>query len=99
MNEYDASTESPDAGQSSATSHRSQEHTLEYRLVEEDFDQERAYRTVLYLSVFPTSFFLAAAYNESLFLCFSLLSFYEMRHGRWWLAGLFGFLAGLTRPV
>ncbi len=70
-----------------------------YRLVEEDFDQKRAYRTVLYLSVFPTSFFLAAAYNESLFLLLSLLSFYEMRHGRWWLAGLFGFLAGLTRPV
>ena len=70
-----------------------------YRLVKEDFDQERAFRTVLYLSVFPTAFFFAAAYNESLFLCLSLLSFYEMRHGRWWLAGLFGFLAGLTRPV
>ncbi len=26
-----------------------------YRLVEEDFDAERAYRTVLYLSVFPNS--------------------------------------------
>ena len=70
-----------------------------YRLVKEDFDQERAFRTVLYLSVFPTAFFFASAYNESLFLCLSLLSFYEMRHGRWWLAGLFGFLAGLTRPV
>ncbi|HEY6407669.1 MAG TPA: mannosyltransferase family protein, partial [Ktedonobacteraceae bacterium] len=70
-----------------------------YRLVKQDFDQERALRTVLYLSVFPTAFFFAAAYNESLFLCLSLLSFYEMRHGRWWLAGLFGFLASLTRSV
>jgi hypothetical protein len=68
-----------------------------YRLVEEDFDAERAYRTVLYLSVFPTAFFLAAAYNESLFICFALFSFYYMRHGNWWLAGLFGFLATLTR--
>jgi len=70
-----------------------------YRLVDEDFGQERALRTVLYLSVFPTAFFFAAAYNESLFLCLSVLSFYEMRHGRWWLAGLFGFLASLTRSV
>jgi len=70
-----------------------------YRLVEEDFDQPRAYRTVLYLSLFPTAFFFAAAYNESLFLCLSLLSFYYMRHGRWWLAGLFGFLACLTRSA
>ena len=68
-----------------------------YRLVEEDFDAERAYRTVLYLSIFPTAFFLAAAYNESLFICFALFSFYYMRHGNWWLAGLFGFLATLTR--
>jgi Gpi18-like mannosyltransferase len=68
-----------------------------YRLVEEDFDQERAYRAALYLSLFPTALFLAAAYNESLFLCLSLLSFYYMRQGRWWLAGLLGLLATLTR--
>src|SRR5437763_4027888 len=70
-----------------------------YRLVEEDFDGERAYRTVLYLSVFPTAFFFAAAYNESLFLFFALLSFYYMRRGSWWLAGLCGFLASLTRSA
>ncbi len=70
-----------------------------FRLVQEDFDSEQAYRTVLYLSVFPTAFFFAAAYNESLFLCLALLSFYHMRHGHWWLAGMFGFLASLTRSV
>src|SRR5215469_1568521 len=70
-----------------------------YRLVEEDFDQERAYRAALYLSLFPTALFLAAAYNESLFLCLSLFSFYHMRHGRWWLAGLLGLLATLTRSA
>ncbi len=73
--------------------------TVLYRLVEEDFDAERASRTVLYLSVFPTAFFLAAAYNESLFICLALFSFYYMRHGNWWLAGLFGFLASLTRSA
>jgi len=68
-----------------------------YRLVERDFNAEGAYRTTLYLSVFPTAFFFAAAYNESLFLFFTLLSFYYMRQTNWWLAGLFGFLATLTR--
>ncbi|MBV9230034.1 MAG: glycosyltransferase family 39 protein, partial [Chloroflexi bacterium] len=70
-----------------------------YQLVREDFDQERADRTVLYLSVFPTAFFLVSGYNESLFLCLVLLSFYQMRHGQWWLAGLFGFFASLTRSA
>jgi Gpi18-like mannosyltransferase len=70
-----------------------------YRLVEQDFDAERAYRTALYLAVFPTAFFFAAAYNESLFLFLTLLSFYYMRRANWWLAGLFGFLAALTRSV
>ena len=40
-----------------------------------------------------------AAYNESLFLFFMLLSFYAMRHRSWWLAGLFGGLATLTRSL
>jgi hypothetical protein len=70
-----------------------------YQLVAEDFDAKRAYRTVLYLSLFPTAFFLAAAYTESLFLCLSVLTFYFLRHGRWWLAGIFGFFACLTRSA
>lgn len=70
-----------------------------YRLVEQDFDAERAYRTALYLSVFPTAFFFAAAYNETLFLFLILLSFYYMRQANWWLAGLFGFLATVTRSA
>ncbi len=69
-----------------------------YRLVKEDFNGERGYHTVLYFSLFPAAFFFAAAYSESLFLCLSVLSFYHIRHGRWGLAGLFGFLASLTRP-
>ena len=73
--------------------------TVLYRLVQEDFDRNQAYRTVLYLSVFPTAFFFAAAYTESVFLCLILLSFYYMRQSHWWLAGLFGFLASLTRSA
>lgn len=72
--------------------------TALYRLVKEDFDGNRAYFTVLYFAIFPSAFFFSAAYSESLFLCLAVLSFYHMRHGRWWLAALFGFLASLTRP-
>lgn len=70
-----------------------------YQLVKEDFNAELAERTVLYLMVFPLAFFFIAAYNESLFLCLALLSFYQMRRGRWWLAGLSGFFACLTRSA
>ncbi|HEY7420342.1 MAG TPA: mannosyltransferase family protein, partial [Ktedonobacteraceae bacterium] len=70
-----------------------------YRLTDVEFDRETAKRTVLYLSIFPTALFFFAAYNESLFLFFALASFYALRRGSWWLAGLFGFLATLTRSI
>ncbi|GAC1636112.1 MAG: hypothetical protein NVS4B11_38560 [Ktedonobacteraceae bacterium] len=68
-----------------------------YRLVETEFDRDTAKRATLYLAIFPTAFFFFVAYSESLFLLFVLLSFYTMRHGSWWLAGLFGALATLTQ--
>jgi hypothetical protein len=70
-----------------------------YRLVEMEFDGETARRAALYISIFPTALFFFAAYNESLFLLFMLLCVYALRRGSWWLAGLFGFLAMLTRSV
>ncbi len=70
-----------------------------FQLVREDFGIERANRTVLYLSLFPTAFFFAAGYTEALFLCLTLLGFYHLRHGNWWLAGIFGFFASLTRSA
>ncbi len=70
-----------------------------YRFVEMEFDRETAKRTALYLSIFPTTFFFFAGYNESLVLFFMLLCFYTLRRGSWWLAGLFGFLATLTRSL
>ncbi len=68
-----------------------------YRLVETEFDSETAKRSVLYLAIFPTALFFFVAYSDSLFLLLILLSFYTMRRGSWWLAGLFGALATLTR--
>jgi hypothetical protein len=68
-----------------------------YRFVAVEFDKETAQRTALYISIFPTALFFFAGYNESLFLLLTLLCFYTLRRGSWWLAGLFGLLATLTR--
>ena len=54
-------------------------------------------RTLLYLCIFPTAFFFFAPYNEPLFLLLSTSTFLALRRQRWLLAGLFGFLAALTR--
>ncbi len=70
-----------------------------YQLVQEDFDREQAQRTILYISLFPTAISFLVAYTESLFLCLALFSFYQMRNGQWWIAGLFGFFATLTRSA
>lgn len=71
-----------------------------YRLIQDDTqDQSCTRRTVLYFSIFPTAFFLCAAYNESLFIFCLLLSFYGMRKGHWWLAGIAGALAVATRSA
>lgn len=49
------------------------------------------------LLAFPTAFFLAAFYTESLFLLCLVAAFWAARRERWLLAGIAGFAAGLTR--
>jgi hypothetical protein len=72
--------------------------TVLYRLVEEEFGKERSYYTVLYFAIFPSAFFFSGIYTESLFLCLSVLTFYQLRHGRWFLAGICACFASFTRP-
>lgn len=51
-----------------------------YRLVLLEFQSERiAFFSVLFLNIFPTSYFTIAPYAESLFLLFSITSFYCLR--------------------
>lgn len=68
-----------------------------YRLVRLDFDDDEAFRSVIYISVFPTAYFLHAAYTESLFLAFAIACFYYARKENWPLAGILGMLAAATR--
>lgn len=60
--------------------------------------RETARRAVLYIAVFPFSFFFARVYTESLFLLVSLLAIAAALKSRWWMAGAFGALVALTRP-
>ncbi|HEX8032825.1 MAG TPA: mannosyltransferase family protein [Ktedonobacterales bacterium] len=68
-------------------------------LVERELGRPIARRTLLYLVIFPVSFFLVAAYTESLFLLLSVAAFLALRRERWMVAGLCIALATLTRPV
>ena len=68
-----------------------------YRLVRRDFGSLVASRTVIYLAVFPTSFYLSAIYPEAVFLACAVACIYYARQHRWWLAGICGGLASLSR--
>ena len=64
-----------------------------------DYSREQTRRALLFLIVFPTSFFFWTVYSESLFLFLTVASFYCARKGKWTCAALFGFLSSLTRIV
>ena len=71
--------------------------TLLYRLAEADSDSATAGRTLAYLALFPTAFFLYAAFTESLFLALVLGAFWTLRRGWWLLTAALALLAGLTK--
>ncbi|GCE21014.1 mannosyltransferase family protein [Dictyobacter kobayashii] len=70
-----------------------------YQIAAEAGGDQVGRRSILYLCIFPTAFFFFAAYNESLFLLLSSGTLLALRRQRWWLAGLLGLLAALTRSA
>ncbi len=68
-----------------------------YQLAVESLGEQVARRTLLYICIFPTALFFFAAYNESLFLVLTAGTFLAFRRQKWWLAGLLGLFAALTR--
>lgn len=70
-----------------------------YQLAVDIAGEEVARRSLLYLCIFPTAFYFFAAYNESLLILFTAGSFLAMRRQKWWLAGILGLLASLTRSA
>jgi hypothetical protein len=70
---------------------------LLYRLVVQDEAPGVAMRAAWFLLAFPTAYFLHIGYTESLFLALVIGSLLAARTGHWWLAGIAGGLAALTR--
>jgi hypothetical protein len=70
---------------------------LFYREGVERLGERDARATVAFFLLFPTAFFLAAVYAESMFLLFALLAFRDARRGTAGKTAFWGFLLGLTR--
>lgn len=70
---------------------------LLWELIKIDYPGRIAYLTITLLLVFPTSFYFGAVYSESLFLLLAVLSFYQIRKGRWMQGSFFGMLSSATR--
>lgn len=70
-----------------------------YKLILLDYTDKVAQRTLLFLLLFPTSFYFTLVYTESLFLLLVLLCFYFARTRKWFWSGIFGALAANTRFV
>jgi hypothetical protein len=70
---------------------------LMYRLVRADEARSVALKSAWLLLIFPTAYFLHIGYTESLFLALTLGSMLAARRSHWWIAGMLGGLAALTR--
>jgi hypothetical protein len=62
-----------------------------------DYEPDMARRATLLLAFSPMAFVLFVPYTEGLFLLWAILCLRWARRGEWWLAGLAGALATLTR--
>ena len=68
-----------------------------FKLTKLDFSDGVAQKAVLFLSIFPTAYFLSVPYTEGLFFLLIIASLYYARLGKWPIAGVLSFLAALTR--
>ncbi|WP_099206162.1 glycosyltransferase family 39 protein [Scatolibacter rhodanostii] len=68
-----------------------------YRMVNKLYNRTVALRSILYLSIFPFSFFFGGMMTEGLFLLTTAASLYYTAEHKWWRAGLWGALAAMSR--
>lgn len=69
------------------------------KLIMLDFPKQTALKSVIYLLIFPTSFFFVSIYSEGLFLLLALLAFYFARKKMWLFAIISALLLMVTRFV
>jgi Mannosyltransferase (PIG-V) len=67
------------------------------RIVQFDHDEGISQWAVWFFLIFPTAYYLHIAYAESLFLALVLGSILAAISNRWWLAGVLGAMAWMTR--
>jgi hypothetical protein len=70
-----------------------------YKLIRIDYPEKVSKLALILLLLFPTSFYFAAIYTESLFFALAVWSVYFARRGKWAAATLFGILVCATRFV
>lgn len=68
-----------------------------YKLVKQFHPTVNPILTVMFLLIFPTSFFLNSIYNESLFLFLSVACFYYTLKRNYLAAAIFGLFGSLTK--
>jgi len=68
-----------------------------YRLTLRHFSEATARTTVLFMVTFPSAFFLASGYTESLYLALTLAAFYYAEERHWYLVAFLVALTGITR--
>ncbi len=71
-------------------------HRLAYDLTS---NRDVARRTVLYLLIFPTSFYLSLFYAEATFLFFTVFTIWAGLQKRWLMAGVLAGFVVLSRPL
>jgi hypothetical protein len=67
------------------------------RIARRYVDEDCARRSLVYLLLFPSSFFLSSYYTEGLFLLTATASFASFLKKRYFLCGVWGYLAAMTR--
>ena len=70
-----------------------------YKLVKIDYSESIAFKSVLFLLIYPVSFFFSIFYTEGLFLFLIVATFYYARQKNWPMVALFGFFLPLARSI
>lgn len=70
-----------------------------YKLILLDFSTKVTKQSIIFLLIFPTSFYFGAIYTESLFLLLIVCSFYFARKNNWFLASIFAMFSTATKLI
>lgn len=70
---------------------------LLYKLILVEYSEKISRQTIIFLLIFPTSFYFASVYSESLFLFLIVSSFYLAKQKKWFLSSIFASLSSATR--